>query len=652
MSMFGGGFGGPGAGPGSAPMGGLGGIGVNRGGGRQVGAGEGLPFAGIPAELMAGVAKLERSEPDHAEPADTFTHQPPRTGPLTMVSLIRGHGRTFAVAVALVIVETLLLQAGPLLVQIGIDHGIVPRDFDIVLLAAGLFAASVIAGWAASGARMRQTGRLAADTMRDLRVRVFAQLQRLSMDYYTREKAGVIMTRMTSDVEALQQLFQEGLAQFAVQGLTMVVVTVVLFSYNVQLASITLFLVVPLLLVASLWFRKASDVGYRRQRDTIGAMFSDLSENLYGVRVITAHNRQERNTAAHRAVVGAYRDANDFTGHINAIYGPGTSVIGMLGLAALLLIGGNMVLDGDLRIGELTAFVLYLNAFFAPVQQLVQLYTNYQQGRAAVLKLRELLAAAPTVPETPQAQPLPRVRGEIVFSGVTFGYEPGRPVLRDVELRIAPGETLAVVGPTGAGKSTLAKLVTRLHDPDSGRILIDGVDLRSVTLASLRRQIGVVPQEPFMFVGSLRDNIAFARPEATDDEIWSAVDAVGLRELVERTQLGLDAPLHERGQSVSSGQRQLLALARAFLAQPRVVVLDEATSNLDLRSELLVERALDRLLDGRTALLIAHRLSTAMRADRIIVVDASGILESGSHAELVATGGHYAGMYATWSART
>lgn len=652
--MFGGGFGGPGSGPGGPPMGGLGGIGGgNRGGGgRQVSANEGLPFAGIPAELMAGVARLEHSEPAHAEPSDAFTPRPPSSGKLTMSSLIRGHRGTFAVAVALIVAETLLLQAGPLLVQIGIDHGIVPRDLTVLVIAAGLFVTSVLGGWVASGARMRQTGRLAADAMRDLRVRVFAQLQRLSMDYFTEEKAGVIMTRMTSDIEALQQLLQEGLAQFAVQALTMIVVTVVLFSYDAQLAAITLLLVVPLLLGASLWFRRAADVGYRRQRDTIGAMFADLSESLYGVRVITAHNRQERNTASHRAVVGAYRDANDFTGHINAIYGPGTSVIGMLGLAALLLIGGRMVLRGELRIGELTAFVLYLNAFFAPVQQLVQLYTNYQQGRAAVLKLRDLLAAAPSVAEAPRAQTLPPVRGEIVFSDVTFGYDPARPVLRHVDLRIEPGETLACVGPTGAGKSTLAKLVTRLYDPTSGRILIDGVDLRDVSLASLRRQIGVVPQEPFMFVGSLRDNIAFARPDATDDELWAAVDAVGLRDLVERTELGLDAPLHERGQSVSSGQRQLLALARAFLAQPRVVVLDEATSNLDLRSELLVEQALDRLLEGRTALLIAHRLSTAMRADRIIVVDGSGIVESGSHTELLATGGRYADMYATWSART
>ncbi|WP_117213904.1 ABC transporter ATP-binding protein [Allorhizocola rhizosphaerae] len=634
MSMFGGGFGNIGM-QGAGPRGGR--------GPHVVKANEGLPFAGIPPELAESVERLERLEPDHGDPRVTFTHTAGETR-----RIVRWWSPALVV---LVIAETLLLQSGPLLVQVGIDHGIAPGDRAVLLTAALAFVASVFAGWLVSSARIRQSGRFAARSMRDLRVRVFAQLQRLSMDYYTDEKAGVILTRMTSDIEALQQLLQEGLAQFAVQGLTMIIVAAVLFSYDPSLATITLLLVLPPLLAISLWFRKQSDVGYVRQRDTIAAMFGDLSESLQGVRVVTAHNRQERNIANHRGFTGRYRDASDFTGHIAAIYGPGTSVIGMAAMGALLFIGGRRVLDGDLSLGVLTAFVLYLNAFFAPVQQLVQLYTNYQQGRAAVVKLRDLLSRRPTVREAPDAAELPPVIGAVRFVGVSFGYRAGRPVLKDVDLTVAPGESIALVGPTGAGKSTLAKLVIRLHDPDTGHILIDGHDLRDVTLGSLRRQIGVVPQEPFMFVGTLRDNIAFARPDATDDEIWAAVDAVGLRELVERTPLGLDAPLHERGQSVSSGQRQLLALARAFLAQPRVVVLDEATSNLDLQSELQVERALDRLLEGRTALLIAHRLSTAMRADRIVVVDGGGIAESGSHAELVAAQGRYATMFETWSRR-
>jgi ATP-binding cassette subfamily B protein len=641
--MFGGGFGGPGS-MSSGGVRGRGGLGLNK-------SPEGLAFAGVPPELLDGVERLEAAEARAplVTRAQEFSHSEPPGKPLTLTGMVVGRWRTFTIACVTLLLETVLWQAGPLLIQIGIDHGIAPRDKSVLAFAGGGFMVAVLASWLASSARVRQTGKLAADAVRDLRVRVFAHLQRLSLDFFTTEKAGVIMTRMTSDVEALQSLISDGLAQFVIQGLTMIVVTVVLFTYNVELALITLLLVVPALAAASLWFRRAADVGYRRQRDAIAEMYSDLSESIYGVRVVTAYHRQDRNVAEHREVVGRYRDANNFTGHIAAVYGPGTSVIGLLGMAALLLVGGRMVLRGDLSVGELTAFVLYLNAFFAPVQQLVQLYTSYQQGRAAVVKLRDLLGTPPSVPEKRDAVTLPPVQGEIVFEGVDFGYVPGRPVLRGVDLRIAPGETVACVGPTGAGKSTMAKLVTRFYDPQAGRILIDGHDLRDVTLASLRRQIGVVPQEPFLFAGSIRENVAFARPDASDAQIWAAIDAVGLRDLVERTPEGLDAPLHERGQTVSSGQRQLLALARAFLAEPRVVVLDEATSNLDLQSELRVERALDRLLQGRTALLIAHRLSTAMRADRIVVVDEHGIVETGSHSELLALDGRYAAMHATWA---
>ena len=639
MSMFGGGFGG-------FSSGGRPSMGVA---GRK---GNGLPFAGIPDDLAEGVAQLEAREPDHGDPRAEFDPAGDSGTRVTLRRLVTGRPGLLVAALLAVLLETLLLQAGPFLIQIGIDHGIAEESLTVLVGATVAFVVAVLATGVATAVRMRQSGRLAASATRDLRIRIFAHLQRMSLDYYTSEKAGVTMTRMTSDVESLQSLLADGFAQFGIQALTMVVVTGVLFHYNAELAIITLLLVVPPLLIASLWFRRAADRGYNRQRDAIAAMFADLSESLNGVRVVTAHNRQDRNIVAHREVVGGYRDANDFTGRINAIYGPGTSVIGLLGMAALLLIGGRMVLAGTLTIGELTAFVLYLNAFFQPVQQLVQLYTQYQQARAAVGKINGLLGARPSVVQHPDATDLPPVRGEIVFAGVTFGYRPDRPVLSHVDLVIRPGETVACVGPTGAGKSTLAKLVTRLYDPTAGSIRIDGHDLREVTLASLRRQIGVVPQEPFLFAGTLRDNIAFARPAATEAEVWAAVDAVGLRELVERSPEGLATPLHERGQSVSSGERQLLALARAFLAEPRVVVLDEATSSLDLRSELRVEAALDRLLDGRTAILVAHRLSTAMRADRIIVVDDHTIVESGSHDELMAAGGRYAAMFTTWAAHS
>jgi len=362
-----------------------------------------------------------------------------------------------------------------------------------------------------------------------------------------------------------------------------------------------------------------------------------------------AHNRRRHNVASHGNIVGEYRDANLYTAKVGAIYGPATEAVGVLAQALILAVGGTFVLRGELSVGELTAFILYVTAFFAPIQQLVQLYNTYQQGQAAVAKLRDLLATEPGVPESPDAVPLPPLEGAVELRGVGFRYgETAPPVLHDLDLRVAPGETVALVGSTGAGKSTVAKLVTRLYDVTEGAVLLDGHDVRGVTIASLRRQIGVVPQEPFLFNGSLRDNIAFARPDADDDEVRAVCRQVGIDDLVERLPDGLDTPVHERGVSLSSGERQLLALARAFFARPRVLVLDEATSNLDLRSEARIERALDVVLQGRTAIVIAHRLATARRADRIVVVEGGRIVEEGSHEALVARGGAYAAMYATW----
>ena len=624
------------------------------GGSRSAAApGGGLPFAGIPSELQAGVDKLLSEEPDHGEPKARFSYRTDDDSGkhLTLRALIFRHWQLGVLALVLVTIVSVTNQAGPLLIQYGIDHGMLPghHSVTVILAVGGLFLLAIAITAAAQRSQTRVTGRLAAGVMNDLRVRVFTHLQRLGLEYYTAERAGVIMTRMTSDIEQLQQLLQDGLAQLVVQGLTMVVITVILFALNVKLALITIALVIPVLTSASLWFRKSSQVAYNRVRDGIANVLGDLSESLHGVRTVAAYSRQRWNIVQHRSIVGDYRDANNYTAQINAIYGPGTQMLGYLSQAALLAIGGNMVIHHQLSIGALVAFFLYLNRFLSPIQLLVQQYNSFQQGQAAVFKLRGLFAIDPSTPEAPAAQELPPIDGEIVFDHVTFGYDPAKPVVRDIDLRIRAGETVAFVGQTGAGKSTLAKLITRFYDPTEGRVLIDGHDIGEVTVDSLRRQLGVVPQEPFLFAGSLRYNIAFARPDSTDDEVWEAVNAVGLAEVVERMPDGLDTVVHERGQSLSSGERQLIALARAFLAHPRVLVLDEATSNLDLLSETKIEAALDVLLAQRTAVLIAHRLTTAMKANRIVVIDDGRVLESGSHDELVAEGGRYADMYATWT---
>ncbi len=636
---WGGGFGG-GGGLGGAP------------GGFGRPAAPGLPFAGIPSELQDGVDRLVASEPAYAEPDIAFEQNAnnEELKRLTLWRLLTKYPRMLALAGLLVVAVSVAGQVGPKLTEYAINNGMSEGHFDFGVVVAMAVAYLVFIGVTALAQRysVQVTGRLAAWVMNDLRVKVFAHLQRLSLGFFTEEKAGVVMSRMTSDIENLQQLLQDGLSQLAIQALTMVVITGILFATNVRLAFITVVLIVPALVAASIWFKRASERGYDGVRDGIANVLADLSESLHGVRIVTAHNRQRHNVIHHRNVVGDYRDANNYTAHVNALYGPGTQALGIIGQAVMLAIGGTMVLHHQLTLGALVAFFLYLNRFFQPIQLLVQQYNTYQQGQASVTKLRDLCDTEPEVVEAPDAVELPPIEGAITFDHVSFEYLPGRPVLEDVDLSMSPGETVAFVGPTGAGKSTMAKLVTRFYDPTEGRVTIDGHDLRDVTMYSLRSQLGVVPQEPFLFAGTIGDNIAFARPEASDDEIRDAVERVGLTDVVARMPDGLDTVVHERGQTLSSGERQLIALARAFLAHPRVLVLDEATSNLDLQSETRIEAALDVLLENRTAILIAHRLSTAMRADRIAVVDMGRIIEVGTHAELVARGGRYAEMYETW----
>jgi ATP-binding cassette subfamily B protein len=618
------------------------------GGGRA----PGLPFGGIPSELQAGVDQLLAVEPEHGEPSDTFSQLPRPDEPsgISLWRLMSRYPGLLLLAGLLVVVTGTVIQAGPRLTQWAIDDGMLPGHghFHIVVLAAAAYLLAVVVSSLAQRASARVTGRLSARVMNDLRIRVFTHLQRLSLDFFTDEKAGVLMTRMTSDIENLQQLLQDGLLQLTLQALTMVVIAVLLFVTNVRLAWITLALVLPVLTALSVWFQRASQRGYDRVRDGIAGVLADLSESLQGVRVVTAFNRRWLNTARHRDVVGRYRDANYAIARAQAVYSPGTQLVSYLSQAALLGIGGAMVVHHSLTPGALVAFFLYANRFLSPIQLLVQQFNTFQQGNASIYKLRTLLSTQPTVAEAPDAVELPPIEGEIRLEGVDFSYRDGMPVLRDVDLRVAAGETVAVVGPTGAGKSTIAKLIVRFYDPTAGRVTIDGHDLRAVTVASLRRQLGVVPQEPFLFAGSIRDNVAFARPGASLEVVMDAVRHVGLEDLVARLPDGVESVVQERGQSLSSGERQLVALARAFLAQPRVLVLDEATSNLDLESETRVEAALDALLENRTAVLIAHRISTALKADRVVVVNEGRIVEQGPPAELVASGGLFSQMYETW----
>jgi len=637
--------------------GGAGGFGGFGGGIARPGSDSGLPFAGLPDEMVPLVERILEDEPEHPKPVVEFRQFDYDRRPLTLRSMFAPFKWSVAGVFVLIVFETVAGRVGPTVTQLAIDRGMgldqlgrptLHADrtflFGIVALYFVLIVVSITVGYA----RTLWAGRLNENVIYRLRVRVFSHLQRMSLDFFTDERAGRLMTRMTSDIENLQQSLQEGIVQLLVQALTLVVLTVQLVIFSRRLAFITLAFVVPCMLVMTVWFQRASNRGYLRVRDRLADVLADLSESLAGIRLVSSHNRQRQNTVAHTNVAGEYFDANDFTAKVAALYGPGSEALGAIATLVVVGIGGTMVLHGQMQLGELAGFTLALSNFFAPIQQMAQLYNTVQQGNAGITKLRDLLGGEPSVVEAADAVDLPPIEGRIVLHDVSFGYDPANPVLHDVSLTIEPGETFSLVGATGAGKSTIAKLVTRFYDPTAGHVLIDGHDLRGVTIESLRRQLGVVPQEPFLFNGTLRDNIIFARPDATEEEVRDAASVVGLDDLISRLPQGMDTPVHERGSSLSSGERQLLALARAFLARPRVLVLDEATSSLDLKSEEMVERALDVILEGRTAIIIAHRLATAMRADKIAVIDDGGVIELGSHDELVALGGVYSEMYATW----
>jgi ATP-binding cassette subfamily B protein len=610
-------------------------------------AAAGLPAADVPGELRRRVEDVLDHEPEHDVPNVGWRVDDWDRDPFSLLRFLRPHRWRLLAAISLVLIETIALQLGPVLTQIGIDDGVRQNDRGVVVTVALVYVGAVVVAAGLGWARVSFTGRLGESLNEQLRIRVFSHMQRQGLDWYTDEKAGVLLTRMTSDIEALSVLFQEGIVNLLVQIFTLVVITVALFVYDPLLAVVTLVVTLPPTLALSLWFRKVSSVGYLRVRDRIADLLSHLQESLAGIRVIAAHNRRARNLVEHRREVGRHRDAQIATSRANSTYAPGTEMIGIGTQATLLAVGGAMTASGRITVGEMAAFLLFLASFFAPIQTLVQLYNSYQQGGAAIVKLRELLSTEPSIVEKPDAVDLPPIEGALELDEVTFSYNAGRPVLHGVSLAIAPGETVAFVGETGSGKSTIAKLLTRFYDPDRGSVRIDGYDLRDVSITSLRRQLGVVPQEPFLFAGVVRDNVAFARPDATDDELHDALAAVGIDDVIDRLG-GLDAAVHERGASLSAGERQLLALARAFVARPRVLILDEATSNLDLHSETRIERALDVVLEGRTAIIIAHRLATARRADRIAVVDDGRIVELGTHDELVDFAGRYATLYEMW----
>ena len=562
--------------------------------------------------------------------------------------------RVLAMFISLVAATAAALAPAPL-AKLAIDQGIQRHDVGALDLIVVLFLVSAVVYAVATYAQTYLVGWVGQRALQDLRIRLFIHLQRLSIGFYSRNRTGVIISRMTNDVEALDQLVEDGMATLIQSGLTLIGVVVILFVLDSHLALLT-FLVLPVLAVGAFLFRIASADAYRLTREKIATITGYLQETLSGIRVVRAFGQERAHIKRFAELNDENRAANMTTVNLNAAYFPAVEFLSAMVTAEILVIGGIEAINGHTSTGVVFAFIAALNNFFDPIQQLSQLYTTYQSGMAALDKIFDLLDEQPDLADSPDATPLPSIRGEIQFDDVSFRYGAGDDddgggewALRDLDLVIPPGQTVALVGETGAGKSTFAKLVARFYDPTSGAVLVDGHDLRTVTAHSLRSQMGIVPQEGFLFSGTIRENIAFGRPDATDEEIEGAARAVGAHEFISELENGYDAQIGERGVQLSAGQRQLVAFARALVADPRILVLDEATSNVDVHTESLIEQGLRRLVAGRTAIVIAHRLSTIRHAGRILVLEHGQVVESGTHDELLEAQGRYWQLYRDWA---
>jgi ABC-type multidrug transport system fused ATPase/permease subunit len=569
--------------------------------------------------------------------------------------------RAILMALALII-GTLASLAPPLLAREAIDKGIDRHDSGTLVVVVIVFMVSAVLVWVMTYVQTYLVGWVGQRALADLRLRIFTHLQTLPIGFYESRPAGVLISRMTNDVEALDSLVTDSVVTLFQSGLTLVGTIGILLYLDVKLALIT-FLVLPLLLAGSLWFRIISAGAFRRTRETIGAITSYLQETLSGVRVVRSFAQEDVHAARFAELNEDNRDANMTTVRLNAAYFPTVEMLSGVAVAAIVLYGGLQAINGHITVGTVVAFVAALSNLFEPIQQLSQLYATYQSGMAALEKIFQLLDVRPDLEDRADALELGRISGELTFQDVSFGYAPrarsgsnrdGPPpavelALEHVDLVIPPGETVALVGATGAGKSTMAKLVARFYDPTSGRVLVDGHDLRDISGHSLRSQMGIVPQEAFLFSGTVGENIAFGRPDADEHQIRAAAAAVGAEEFISELPQGYDTEVGERGAQLSAGQRQLLAFARALIADPRILVLDEATSNVDLHSEARIEEGLKRLLEGRTAIVIAHRLSTIRQAGRIVVLEHGEIAEQGTHDELIDAEGRYYELYRDWA---
>jgi ATP-binding cassette subfamily B protein len=562
--------------------------------------------------------------------------------------LTRPYRRRTAFSVVSLLAATATALAPPYLAKYALDDAVEGHGGTRLTVVVAIFVAAGLANWAMFYVETYMTGWVGERILADLRVRLFEHLQRLSLGFYERNRAGVIISRLTNDVEAIDQLVTDGVTSLVQNSLTLIGTAIILFVLDWRLALATC-AVIPLMSIATAVFRKRSARAYAAVRERLGLVTATLAEDIAGMRVVQSFNREQAAFDNFRAVADRYRLSNMQTVVLNGIYFPVVDLLSSVALAVVLAYGGHLYFGGTLTLGTLFAFMLYVQNFFDPVQQLSQLYNTFLSATAALDKIIGVLDEQPEVLDRPGARELAQIDGHVSFEGIRFTYGRGDEVLHGIDLDVPAGTTVALVGHTGAGKSTIAKLLARFYEPTHGRLTIDGVDVNDVTQASLRRQLGVVPQEGFLFAGTVAENIAFGRPEATADEIVRAAQTVGAHDFVLRLEDGYETQLGERGARLSLGQRQLVAFARALLADPRILILDEATSSVDIGTERRIEEALRVLLADRTAFIIAHRLSTIRDADLIVVLEHGRVVEQGSHDELLAARGLYTSLYGDWA---
>ena len=616
------------------------GPGGTRGRATRPGLGTSAPAAAASATTIGAPPEVERGSRDR---------RAGRRARAWLWPLVRPHRGLVLLASAAVLVQTGAVLAMPYLVKVAIDQGIVPKDLAVINRVA--LAYLVLAGvqFLAGRVEIETVARAGQRVLFTVRTKLFRHLQTLSLDFYERERTGRLVARMTADIDAMSDLVTDGLVTLVTALITMVGVAIILVVMDWQLALATL-VVAPLIALAARSWRRWSADAYRQVRETHSVVTVQLQESLSGVRAIQSFRRERATAARLEEANHAERVAHWRTIGLASFFFPGIEFLGTAATVVVLGVGGQRVLGGDLEIGVLAAFLLYLRNLFDPVQQLSELYDSFQSATAGAERVGAVLAEQPSVREAPDPVPLPDPRGDVRLEDVCFAYDQGPRVLHDVDLAVDPGTTLALIGPTGAGKSTVAKLIARFYDPLGGRITLDGVDLRQVRLADLRQAMGYVPQEGFLFSGTILDNIRFGRPGATRAEVEAAARAVGADQVIAGLPDGYDTQVGERGALLAAGERQLVAFARAWIADPALLILDEATSNLDAASEARITDALQRLRSGRTTIIIAHRLTTIAQADQIAVVEDGRIVESGTPAELRARGGRFADLFTRWLA--